>query len=139
MSQFTRHYAQLHDEDLIHLALTRELVPEATEALYIELKRRGIEDLSSHRSVLQREATSENAYRHEKTSVISLGNIFFFAVSALFFVFGTYRIVVPNTDKPEAHGFEEIKVGISLFFVTLIWSLMQHLWRKYVIYRKPPA
>ncbi len=139
MSQFTGHYAQLHDEDLIHLALTRQLVPEATEALHTELKRRGIEDLSAHRSVLQREAASEDAHRYEKTSVISLGNIFFFVVSALFCISGIYRIVVPDAAKPEGDGFEEIKTGISLFFATLIWSFIQDLWRRHVLYRKPPT
>ena len=45
MSQFTEHYAHLHDDELIHLALTSELVPEAIAALQAELAKRGITDL----------------------------------------------------------------------------------------------
>ena len=41
MSHFQQHYAQLHDEALMEIALTRELTPEATEALQAELARRG--------------------------------------------------------------------------------------------------
>jgi len=69
MSQFAQHYAHLHDEELIELALRQELVPEASEALQAELARRGIGDLASHQAIRQREAIAEETHRQSRSLV----------------------------------------------------------------------
>ena len=133
MSQFTEHYAHLHDDELIHLALTRELVPEAIAALQAELAKRGITDLSAHRIELQRELVDEEVSRQARISVISLGALISYIASAAICLYGVYLVAAQNDD-----GVGTLKLGIGLFLITFFWSWAQYLWRKHVLYRRPP-
>ena len=138
MSQFTEHYAHLQDEELIHIALTRELVTEAMEALHAELMKRGITDLSAHRTKLQREIVTEEIGRQAKVSVISLGVLISYVGSAAICLYGLYLIIAPNSADPPNDGASTLKLGLGLFLITFVWSWAQHLWRKHVLYRRPP-
>lgn len=141
MSHFTQHYAQLHDEDLIQLALKRELLPEALEALNAELKNRGIRDLSAYRAVLESEVINDEADRQAKishqTNASRWGTRFSYGLSAFLCLEGAYRFAVPS-GNPGDNGLGSFKLGISLFVITLAVSWLRHLWRKHVLYRRAP-
>lgn len=138
MSQFTEHYIHLHDEELIHIALTRELVPEAMEALRAELTKRGITDLGAHRTQLQREFITEETGRQANIAVVSLGVLISYIASAAICLYGLYLIVAPSPAGPVDDGVSTLKLGLGLFVITFVWSWAQHLWRKHVLYRRPP-
>ena len=65
LAHFQQHYADLRDEDLIQIALTRELVPDARKALAEELSKRGLNDLSSYKALMEKEAAAEEEVRQE--------------------------------------------------------------------------
>ena len=58
--QFGELYRRFADDELARLALTYNLAPEAQEALTIELRKRGLTDLSEHKSNLTQAAASSS-------------------------------------------------------------------------------
>ena len=58
--QFREHYRHLSDEELAHIALESELVPEAQQALAEELRARGLTDLSEYKNALDLAAISRS-------------------------------------------------------------------------------
>jgi hypothetical protein len=56
-----------HDE-LVHIAFTRELVPDAAAALKTELANRGILDLSTQREEMVRQGTAQEQTRQRDMS-----------------------------------------------------------------------
>ena len=142
MSQFAQHYARLHDEELIELALRQELVPEASAALQAELARRGIGDLASHQAIRQREAIAEETHRQEqiarRAKVTSWRTKFLYAVSMLVCAYGVFRIFAPNAEQPGDDGGLMLVLGIAIFVLALISSWISRIWSERVLHR-PPA
>jgi hypothetical protein len=142
MSTFGEHYSRLHDDELIHLALTRELTEEATTALQAELRTRGISDLDSHRHAYREEVEAAELDRDVKLA--ARGKAVHFrtwalCLLALFFcLLGVYLRTYPDPDKP--HEWELIvTLGVATFLFSLLTSYLSRLWSKRVLYRKPPT
>ncbi|MEO6277949.1 hypothetical protein [Roseateles sp.] len=142
MSQFAQHYERLHDEALIELALRQELVPEATAALHAELQKRGINDLSAHAQVRQREAISEDAHRRQQIShrgkVTKWRTKFLYAMAVVCVGYGVFRILVPNVDRPGDDGGIMLVLGVGIYLFALLSSRLSRLWSERVLHR-PPA
>jgi hypothetical protein len=56
--RFADLYGRLADDELARIALSNNLVPEAQEALTVELQKRGLNDLSEYKRLLEDAATS---------------------------------------------------------------------------------
>lgn len=54
--RFAEVYSRLADDELAHVALSGHLVPEAQEALTVELQKRGLVDLSQYKHTLEQAA-----------------------------------------------------------------------------------
>jgi hypothetical protein len=140
ITHFQQHYATLRDEDLIQIALTRELVPEAQHAITEELERRGIRDLSSYKVQMDQESAAEEEQRQQKIAHRSktsgwLTNFsYVFGLAAL--LYGIFRAIVPRATAPG----DDIMIVVGLAIIVFGWlrSKLAKLWVENVLYRKPP-
>ena len=57
-AEFREYYSQLRDDDLAYIALSKDLVPEAREAMTVELHKRGLTDLREYKKVLDEAAVA---------------------------------------------------------------------------------
>jgi hypothetical protein len=142
MSQFRSHYQQLHDDELIDLATTRDLVPEAREALTAELAHRGIGDLKGHRAIREVEAAAEESYRQaqisRQTKIAGWRTKFLFAMSFFVCAFGVYRIQVGTVGDGGEDGSLFLILGIALFLFAAAAACWSKFWYQHVLYRRPP-
>jgi hypothetical protein len=142
MSQFRQHYSRLHDDELIHLSLTRELTPEAQDALRAELQERGITDLSSHERTFHHEAQAEDQHREKqilfKQKIVRWRTWFIYLGAALACSRGAYLLLRPNLERPGDDGGLLITMGIAMFLFGWGTSFLSRIWSKHVIHRKPP-
>ena len=58
--QFAELYSRLADDELARIALENHLVPEAHEALAVELQKRGLNDLSEYKRNFEEAATASS-------------------------------------------------------------------------------
>jgi hypothetical protein len=58
--QFADFYSRLADDELARVALSNHLVPEAQEALTVELQKRGLTDLSEYKRALEEAAAASS-------------------------------------------------------------------------------
>jgi len=56
--QFREHYRTLTDDELVHFAIDRDLIPAAREAITAELEARGLRDLSSFKKRFEEDAVN---------------------------------------------------------------------------------
>lgn len=142
MSHFAEHYARLHDEDLIDLALRGELLPEAGEALRAELSKRGIQDLASHRAIRQREEAAAKVHRQgqiaHRAKFVGWRTKMLYAMASLMCGYGLFLLVYPNTARPGDDGGLMLVMGIALFIFAAVSSWLSNLWSRRVLHR-PPA
>lgn len=142
MSQFRSHYQQLHDDELMELATTRELVPEAREALIAELARRGIGDLKGHRAIREVEAVAEESYRQgrisRQTRMVGWRTKFLFAMACFMCAFGVYRMQVGTVGDGGEDGGLFLILGIALFLFAAVAAWWSKFWYQHVLYRRPP-
>lgn len=61
--RLSEHYHQLADDELARIALSGNLMPEAQEALAIELRERGMTDLSEYKRALEEAAAASSPAR----------------------------------------------------------------------------
>jgi hypothetical protein len=142
MSPFRSHYQQLHDDELVEIATTRDLVPEAREAITVELAQRGIVDLRGQREIREVEAAAEESYRQaqllRQTRMIGWRTKFLFAVSFLICVFGVYRIQVGIVGDGGEDGGLFLILGIAIFLFAAVTAWGSKFWYRHVLYRRPP-
>ncbi len=142
MSTFGEHYSRLHDDELIHLALTHGLKEEAATALQAELRMRGISDLDSHRLAYREEVEAADLDRDVKLAARGKAIRFrtwVLCLMALFFcLLGVYLRAYPDPDKP--HEWELIfTLGVATFLFSILTSYLSRLWSERVLNRKPPT
>ncbi len=141
MSQFAQHYARLHDDDLIDLALRGDLIPEAGEALQAELTKRCIHDLASHWAIRQREEIALEAHRQgqiaHRAKVVGWRTKMLYAMASLMCAYGLFRLIYPNTERPGDDGGLMLVIGIAVFIFAVVSSWLSNLWSRRVLYRPP--
>ena len=140
MTDFKQHYSNLHNDELIELALSRQLVPEAQQALKEELKKRGINDLSSHKTAIVNEISAAENVRQKRLShhrkVIGWRTKAFYVFGLISIIYGLYGMFIqspPNTDR-----FIFTLLGVVVVIFAWFGSIIDKLWAKYVLYRIPP-
>lgn len=69
--QFAEIYSRLADDELVRLALSNSLVPEAHEPLTVELQKRGLTDLGEYKHKLD-EAAAKRSMPYNRKVPISL-------------------------------------------------------------------
>jgi hypothetical protein len=142
MSHFQQHYAQLHDDELVEIALNRELTPEATEALKAELARRGITDLSAQRASLQQERSAEVAHLGAKVARdhrrIAWRTRFLCVIAASSCAYGAYRLANPNPERPGDDGGLMLALGVAMFLFAGASSWLSRRWSQHVLHRGAP-
>ena len=139
-SQFQQHYASLHDDELMHLALSDGLVPEASAALRQELQRRGIHDIAAYQASVEQEEREQESVR---LSNISKNHQYekkfsriFYAIALLTFAYGLYQIWIPATERNE--GEIGLIAGPAIFIFIWLRSKAKKIWTEQIIFRKPP-
>lgn len=141
-SPFAQHYAQLHDEDLIDLALTRELAPDAAAALKAELAARGLHDLSGHQRERESEARHEDAARQtdiaRRQRVVRWRTGFIVVVAVLVLARGAWLMGAPNPAQPGDDGGLLLALGVALLGFAALSSWLSGLWMRQVLRRAPP-
>ena len=58
--QFADFYSRVADDELARIALSNHLIPEAQEALTVELQKRGLTDLSEYKHALEEAAAASS-------------------------------------------------------------------------------
>jgi hypothetical protein len=142
MSHFQQHYAQLHDDELVAIALNRELMPEASEALKTELARRGITDLSAQQAERQQERSAEVAHLGAKVArqhqVIAWRTRCLCVIAAACCAYGAYRLANPNPERPGDDGGLMLALGVAMFLFAGASSWLSRRWSQKVLYRGAP-
>lgn len=143
MSSFNEYYARLHDDELIHLALTRELTPEAADALKTELQSRGISDLTSHEQLYRQEVQAEEIHRTKQLStkrkIVRWRTWFLCLCAASMCARGVFLSSRPNPERPGEDGGLFIVLGVAVFLFAWATSFFSRLWSERVVHRKPPT
>lgn len=83
--QFAETYSRLADDELARLALSNQLVPEAQEALTLELQKRGLTNLHEYKHALE-EAAAKRSMTYNRKLLIAL--LVFMAAAAVNWHFG---------------------------------------------------
>lgn len=141
MAQFRDHYARLHDEALIDLALRGGLDEEAIADLTAELQSRGINDLSPYKAELERESRSEEQYRQEhlalRSKLVRWRTRVLLAIGFAACAYGVFRLLVPNRKEPWDDGGIELVVGVVVIVFALVSARISKWWNERVLLRKP--
>ena len=138
--QFREHYGTLSDDELVHIALTRELVPDAAEALKTELVSRGILDLSTQREEMFREASAQEQMRQRdishRTTISRNVTKFIYAFGVLMLAYGIFRIFVKDPSGQDDTIMAV--VGPAIIFCAWLRAKLAAVWYEKVLFRKPP-
>lgn len=140
ISRFAERYSGLNDDELVHIALTSDLVPEATSALQNELEKRGLSDLSAQRNRMIREVEAEDIARKaeiNRRNTVSTGiTKWLYALGVLALAYGLYVAFFT------AHGGGDdavlVVIGPAIIFGAWLRSRLAKLWTEKVLLRKPP-
>ena len=143
MSSFQEHYAELHDDVLIDLALTRELRPEAAQALQAELRKRGIHDLGAQAWALAEDQAAQETDRLErirrKERAVGIGTKSGVAIALVLCALGIYRLVFPSSESARWwEGGTLIVLSTAVFLFILATAWIKKLWIRHVLHRAPP-
>jgi IS5 family transposase len=140
-AQFQEHYRRLNDDELAHIALTRELVPDAAAALSAELATRGITDLSARRDEVHREVAAVERVRQthiERISAISrIATRFLYAAGALMLLYGVFRVFVKAPSGQDDTIM--IVIGPLIIFCAWVRTKLAKVWYEKILFRKPPV
>ncbi|GLQ98802.1 hypothetical protein [Dyella mobilis] len=142
METFRDRYERMSNDELVEIALTTELMPEAKVILMQILASRGIPDLAPFKAVVVEEMKREEEVRESKierrAKYIRLRTWLLLAMAAFFLAFGAYKMVWPDaTDPSGGSTMMVIGVGVMLFaFVTKRTALF---WQRHVLYRRAPS
>ncbi len=138
VAQFQQHYADLRDEELIHIALTCNLVPEAKQALAEELSRRGISDLSSHKALMVQEATAEEGLRQKRVArqlkISGWHTKIVYSIGILTLLYGVFRAFIPNVTAPA----DDVCIALGLVVILFTWlrAKISKIWVAHVFRRQ---
>ena len=139
-SPFREHYAGLHEDELVHIALTRDLIPQAKEALQQELAQRGITDLTQHRQQMEQERVAQEERRQvelERRSATSgWSTKIGYGIGGLMFLYGAFCAAVPQADGQDATIL--IALGPAVVLGTWVMAKMNKMWGEKVLFRQPP-
>ena len=140
-SEFLEYYGTLSDDALIHIVLTRELLPDAAFALKTELVRRGISDLSTQREEMVLEAAAqEQAWQtdmNRRAKISAYGNKFLYGLGFLMLGYGIFRIFVKDPGGQD----DTIMAVVGPVIIIGAWlrAKLAAIWYEKVLFRKPPV
>ena len=139
VAHFQQHYNDLQDEELVQIALTRELVPEAQQALTEELSKRGINDLSKYKALMAQETEAEEDMRQKHIAHRSRTSGWFtkiaYAIGLVALLYGVFRAVFPSNTARGDEGM--IAGGLAIIFFAWLRARISKIWVENVLYRKP--
>lgn len=142
MSQFRDTYERLGSDQLIHIALTRELLPEAEATLKAVLASRGILDLSGHRAELQQELSSIEEDRQIKVErrlkAIRWRTRFTVAISLVVLAVGLYFVAYPDK-KGSAGDDVMVAIGIGGLLYAFVSDWFSRISTERVLLRRNPT
>jgi uncharacterized membrane protein (DUF485 family) len=142
MTGFRDRYERMSDDELIHIALTTELTPEAKAELMEVLSSRGISDLSAFRADVAEEIKRTEDMRESKLNrrkkFVRVRTWLLLVVSICFCAFGTYETVWPNAMAP-GNGSTMMFVAAVVATFALITERIDLFWQRHVLYRRPPT
>lgn len=137
---FQQRYSTLHSEELVRIALTRELSPEAQQALQGELTKRGIADLASYKDELDHEAAVEEERRtnhiEHRTRTSGWLKWVLYMLGVLALLYGIYRSIFPRIAAPGDDVM--IVVGLAIVFLAWLQEKVANFWVRHVLFRKSP-
>lgn len=140
-SQFLEHYRTLSDDALVHIALTRELLPDAAAALKAELAGRGILDLSTQREEMVREATAQEKTRQRDMShrakISRNVTRMLYGFGLLILAYGIFRILVKDPSGQD----DTIMAVVGPVIIVGAWlrAKLATIWHEKILFRKPPV
>jgi hypothetical protein len=139
MEGFRERYERKSDDELVYIALTTELMPQAKAALMEVLAGRGISDLSPFRAALAEEIKCEEDAREVKLKrrkkVVRVRTWLLLGLSAFLFAFGVYEWMWPDAMEPGNGSTMMLVAGIVALFA-LVAERVDLFWQRHVLYRR---
>jgi hypothetical protein len=133
----------LGNEELINIALSSELLPEAEAELKAVLSSRGVTDLSGHRAALHNELALDESDRVEKLRKVRTfmrwRTWIICALSFLSAIYGIYLIANPAKSHPGDDGSLMIIIGVAGVIFALVFERISIFWNERVLLRRPPT
>ena len=142
MAGYRERYERMSDDELIRVALTTSLMPEAEADLKEVLAQRGIGDLAAQRTSYASEASATEVDRcgRLRRAERSLQNgVWFGCIGALAFGgLGLYDITVHDPKQAQDSGALWIAAGIFLLVATFILRAAWLFLLRNIFFRRPP-
>lgn len=136
---FARQYASMADDELIDIALSKQLTTIAQECLDAELQKRGLKDLSLHRELRDQEHRELEGRNEGKLATAASGRRWGlrlgYAVSALFALRGFYLLAYPLSTDPPNQGPLFILLAVFMVLVAIAIAKLARWWHAKVLYR----
>ncbi|MHA6204906.1 hypothetical protein ACXU4B_10810 [Dyella soli] len=131
------------DDELMHVALTASLMPEAEAELREVLRERGISDLSMQRADLSENLRAIDLDRNRRLgrSRKSLRNgvLFGCAGGLLLIAHGLYTITLNDPKVGPGDGALSIAAGVVCLVITLVIGAVWLFLLRNVLFRRSPA
>ena len=138
--EFREHYAGLNDDTLIELAITRDLVPEAKEALYSELRKRGVHDLAKYQKLHEQDM---EALEQDRQARIRRGSIpglvwiwSLYILAALMVLSGLYSLIFDYTHHSTNGSETVIGMGAAVLVYAWVHKKISKFWVEKVLFRR---